>query len=146
MMTKQELEDLWDTVYETLKIKDFDKVKQYIDSGFDITMYDNNLLKACAELNYIEAVNFLIYHGADVDAEKSMALYYSADRNHFEVVKVLLEAGANVEASNVLNNKNVNLQIKDWCRMFDKTRKLSNNLDNTLNNKEAVNVNYKRKL
>ena len=108
--------------------KDFDKLKQLLDSGVDINTQDSqgrtalmmslvpnfrndnvfNLLNTSAENNDEKITQFLIENGADVNVQNNRgdtALIFAIELSNKNAAKLLIEKGANV---NITNNKKEN--------------------------------------
>lgn len=66
----------------------------------DITADDNFAIKWCSNKGYLDAVKYLVEHGADVTTEDNYALHIASEYGYLGVVKCLIEHGAGVTASN----------------------------------------------
>ena len=82
----------------------FDKVKEFIESGIDVNSRDDkgrtSLLLACHNDN-INIVNLLLTHGAKVNTSDNLGrtpLHVAAQNGDTNIVVMLIERGANVNA------------------------------------------------
>lgn len=93
---------------DAIKKNDFDELKKLIDQGMDINFFDNknqSLLWCACQQGNVDAVKWLIEHGADVNIRinDGFTPLVLAAQTNIEIVQLLLEAGADVNAGNELN-------------------------------------------
>ena len=108
-----------DDLFSALDKGDLDKVKKLVEGGCDVNQKyaeGTTVLHLVGERHYIrggqkpvpmrelgEIAEYLIAHGADVDARDELQhtpLHLASMLNNFEVVKVLIDNGADVNAKN----------------------------------------------
>ena len=97
-------------IFTYIKDDDIESIKNYIDSGYDLNIQNNNGNTALiiATINdHIEIVKLLLNAGADIDKQNNYgytALIWAAYYNNPEIVKLLLNAGAYIDKQNNKGN------------------------------------------
>ncbi len=78
---------LWHMLWK----RDVNELKKFVDSGYDITCYDNTILKYACFQGFDEIVEYLLtLDEVDPSAGNNYCLYYSVYRNHLDIFKMLL--------------------------------------------------------
>lgn len=89
-------------LYKAIDNKNLNDVKKYVLEGADVNAKDNDgCLHGAVMHGGLEIVQFLIAHGAHVDAQndiKRTPLHYAANFGHLKVIQYLINQGADVNA------------------------------------------------
>ncbi len=97
--------DWQDIVSDAALSGDLTKVREILESGFDINTvfdyrHDNRLLHFAVIGGHLETVKFLVENGAEIDVEnsnKDTPVELSAEYNYPEILKYLVNSGAEVK-------------------------------------------------
>jgi ankyrin repeat protein len=108
LTSKQEAEKLYKKIWLIAGMGEINKLQLIHDQGFDLDVKasDNGStpLMYAAQNGRVECINFLIGHGADVNAVNNnglTALHFATDSHNSEVIKVLIKHGAKVNTSDL---------------------------------------------
>ena len=89
-------------IFTYIENNDIESVKNYINSGYDLNISDDDGDTALIEAtfyNNIEIVELLLNAGADIDKQSNKgntALIHAAYYNNVEIVKLLLNADVDI--------------------------------------------------
>lgn len=119
---KSRLLEIDQQLIDAVKNKQNNQVKQLVAAGANVNVFDNEKqtpLYIAAEQGNFECVQYLLEHGADVNAMSGeyvpcSALSIAAYQGHFDIMHFLLEHGANTQNENTLllsSVRNGNLEI-----------------------------------
>ena len=109
-ITKQSFGLLDDSLHQAITNRDIEKMTELLESGVDIESRDNAdntpLIHASrivyASCNNLEAIQFLVLHGANVNSynrlDGSTSLHEAARRGQIEMMTLLLDNGADIES------------------------------------------------
>jgi Ankyrin repeats (many copies) len=93
------------TIHAAVKAKNITAVKQLLESGSDVNAKQRGLemtpLHYAIETGYLEVVECLVDHGADITAKTKTgwsALHLAAYKGNLEIVHYLINQGANSDA------------------------------------------------
>ena len=86
-----------DSLAVSMQLGALNAAKKYIADGADVQFDDNKPLHLAVKYNQIAAVDFLLEHGADLDACESLALRIAARNQLHRMTQHLIECGANTD-------------------------------------------------
>jgi ankyrin repeat protein len=95
-----ENKDLDHQLLDASRDGNLDLVKQLIDQGADVHVYNNSALAFSVRSGHLEVVKYLIDKGADIHDYNDQAFLVASSYGHLEIVKYLISKGADIHARN----------------------------------------------
>ena len=91
-------------IFDYIRTGDIESIKNYIDSGYDLNIWDNRgytVLTKAAYYDNIEIVKLLLDAGVDINKENDNgnALIWATTKSNIDIIKVLLIAGYKIQNS-----------------------------------------------
>lgn len=88
-------------------------IKDFKEKGGDTSLSEEQALRWASQYNRLGIVQYLLHHGADVNAAGGEALQYAIFNNHQEIFKALVSGGAIVTPHNVMEILS-SPQLMEW--------------------------------
>jgi ankyrin repeat protein len=87
--------------------------------GADLTAGDNDAVKWASHNGHLEIVEFLTENGADITAQDNYAVRWASNNGHLEVVEFLLANGADIKKKSLQNTFTKNVTKGAKCHSAD---------------------------